>query len=614
MLNCPSCQSENPDDGDHCQQCGEPLQRWYGLIWPHNPEVTPSLGAYLDPDHRYRGLRQARRATPSVAIGQRVLDCQPQVDSPLHSAQDRWLDQPDLDPAADPEVATVPEIAHPYLSLQADYFPAIPEIHDVQILDNYTLLILEDRSDWPRLASLWSRHILDPLQQTQWLFEITLLWPALAPWQSQSTLLNPDRLVLSPNSLVCLDWVDCDPGPAPTLQALGQSWRQHLLVEAGTLVPDLGRVIDDLADGTLITLADLQDALAKLAGQYRSMPSTRSEGITSPDLSALDGSRTFAGEADVPIPGDDESLWLSDDLDTAPLADTEDEGGFPDLPTMVLPMKLLTLGDASQSHVGQQRNHNEDWFFSQTSLRKTTDPARGSLLAQGLYILCDGMGGHASGEVASQLAVDTLRDYFAQCWTEDTLPDQRCLTEAVLCANQAIFTANQAKASSGVGRMGTTLVMLLIQDLQAAVVHVGDSRLYSYSKRLGLKQLTLDHEVGQREITRGVEPAIAYARPDAYQLTQALGPRDQDHLKPDISYYDITEDTLFILCSDGLSDNDLLERYETSHIAPLISSRADLDQGVVDLIRLANEKNGHDNISIILVRLKLRPDLNQMVS
>jgi protein phosphatase len=274
-------------------------------------------------------------------------------------------------------------------------------------------------------------------------------------------------------------------------------------------------------------------------------------------------------------------------------------------------MKLFALDDAGQSHVGQQRNHNEDWFFTETNVLKANDPYGPNLQAQGLYILCDGMGGHASGEVASQLAVQTLREYFAQAWSGD-LPDQASLIEGVIKANQVIFNTNQEQASSGIGRMGTTLVMLLVKDLQAAVVHVGDSRLYSYCKRLGLRQLTVDHEVGQREINRGVEPAIAYARPDAYQLTQALGPRNQNNLKPGVTYHDIVEDTLFILCSDGLSDNDLLERYEASHIAPLLSSKVNLEQGVADLIQLANEKNGHDNITAIVVRLKLRPDIEQL--
>jgi protein phosphatase len=160
--------------------------------------------------------------------------------------------------------------------------------------------------------------------------------------------------------------------------------------------------------------------------------------------------------------------------------------------------------------------------------------------------------------------------------------------------------------------MGTTLVMVLVHNLDIAVAHVGDSRLYSYSKRRGLRQITLDHEVGQREINRGVEPALAYARPDAYQLTQALGPRSKEDLFPSIAYHEITEDTLLLLCSDGLSDNDLLERHVNSHVTGLLSSRANLESGVAQLIDLANEKNGHDNITTILVRIKLQPDMTSL--
>jgi len=160
--------------------------------------------------------------------------------------------------------------------------------------------------------------------------------------------------------------------------------------------------------------------------------------------------------------------------------------------------------------------------------------------------------------------------------------------------------------------MGTTLVMLLVQDTEVAIAHVGDSRLYRYTRKRGLEQITIDHEVGQREIQRGVDPDIAYARPDAYQLTQALGPRDEHFIKPDVQYLELNEDTLLLLCSDGLTDNDLLENHWQSHIEPLISSQANLDQGVRQLIDLANQCNGHDNITAIAVRAKVRPNLEHL--
>ncbi|MHC5732018.1 MAG: serine/threonine phosphatase, partial [Nostoc sp.] len=105
-------------------------------------------------------------------------------------------------------------------------------------------------------------------------------------------------------------------------------------------------------------------------------------------------------------------------------------------------------------------------------------------------------------------------------------------------------------------------------------------RLYKLTRKDKLKQITVDHEVGQREIARGVEPSLAYARPDAYQLTQALGPRDENLIHPDVQFFEINQDTLFILASDGLSDNDLLETYWQTHLEPLLSSAVNLERGV----------------------------------
>ncbi len=234
-----------------------------------------------------------------------------------------------------------------------------------------------------------------------------------------------------------------------------------------------------------------------------------------------------------------------------------------------------------------------------------------SVQARGLYVLCDGMGGHAAGEVASAMAVETIKRYFQDNWHDQQIPTEETVREAVLLANQAIYDVNQQNARSGNGRMGTTLAMVLIQDTNAVIAHVGDSRLYRLTRKRGLEQITVDHEVGQREMKRGVEQAIAYSRPDAYQLTQALGPRSEQFINPDVQFLELNEDTLFVLCSDGLSDNDLIETHWQTHLAPLLSSRAHLDQGILQLIELANEHNGHDNITAVLIRVKVRPNFDQ---
>ena len=287
--------------------------------------------------------------------------------------------------------------------------------------------------------------------------------------------------------------------------------------------------------------------------------------------------------------------------------------------TMVLPMRLIDISEAGRTDVGRQRDYNEDCFFIRSSTQKHADNRGQVMQAHSLYVLCDGMGGHDGGEVASRLAAETLSDYFTQHWphpipgqSASPLPTEAVIKEAVQLANQAIFEINEKEQRAGHERMGTTLVMVLLQGAEAVVAHVGDSRLYKYARRAGLQQMTIDHEVGQREIQRGIPYEIAYARPDAYQLTQALGPRGNEEVLPSVSYLSFSEDALLLLCSDGLSDNNLVEDYLESHIDPILRGRKDIDAGIDELMTLANEVNGHDNISAIAIRVKVSPDLSTM--
>ncbi len=283
------------------------------------------------------------------------------------------------------------------------------------------------------------------------------------------------------------------------------------------------------------------------------------------------------------------------------------DDGDDDSPTMILPMQLARLDSAGVSHVGRQRDHNEDNFNTHTEIAATSGMSGQTFSAKGLYILCDGMGGHSGGEVASAMVVEELKRFFAEHWT-DRFPDNAMVRAAIASANQVVYEANESDERLGNGRMGTTLVLVLIQGTRVVFAHVGDSRLYTYSRREGLLQRTVDHEVGQLEVMRGVDPEIAYGRPESYQLTQALGPKDGDYINPGVEFMELQEDTLFLLCSDGLSDYSLVEDHAEEKVAPLLGSQAILDQGVSDLVHLANELSGHDNITAVAVRAKVRPD------
>ena len=642
MLTCPFCQFENTGKPEFCQRCSEALQTWYALLLPRPDLCSPvSVGPFLDTNQRYRLPNSRTTLLPPQPQAMQVVDCCPNAASPLKDLQIAWLENPQLDPYQSSLAKDVPSQAFPYLALQADYFPAIPEIHSAFYTCSHAVLLIEDRTVWSPLKHRWQQRPDSVLQHLQWLFEIVLLWEALIPWQQEAVLLKMNHLVTDANDLLCLSQLDSGSvTKSVSLQHLGYCWQKFLReIETPSPQSSLAMVADALVTGQIATIDRLKEALATLAEQRDSSTfhtkDMEVDNISEADHISADGKTSSPQSSPVPpeilldepygasyfsweddlqqtLTKDDpiELTSASQDLSSSAAA-TNGTSEPSEMPTMVLPMKLAQIDAVGQTHVGIQRNHNEDCFFAQTTSVKVDTVDGITLSSKGLYVVCDGMGGHASGEVASQLAVKALNEFFAQTWQQE-LPDQNTLTKAVLTANQAIYDVNQANATSGLGRMGTTLVMLLVHNLSAAVVHVGDSRLYRYCKRLGLQQLTLDHEVGQREINRGIEPAIAYARPDAYQLTQALGPRHRDEVKPSISYHEIGEDTLFLLCSDGLSDNNLLERHATSHIAPLLSAKTNLENGLAVLIDLANEKNGHDNITAILTRLKLRPDMNNL--
>ena len=460
-----------------------------------------------------------------------------------------------------------------------------------------------------------AQGILPVLQVLQWMYEMVELWQAMEPWNCQQSLLVLDNLRLDPDDqILCLQRLYLNPDDeTPTLKDLGRIWQILLAESQKTYMEAISQLLSDMEEQALTTPQAIQAQIEAIAQTYQTIPSletTESVSSTSVGQAEALSSTETTHPAISPT-----RLELDDNYD-----DDESPMESDEMPTIVLPMQLFSLEEVGRTDVGQQREHNEDYFGIETQVVKLESPSGKTLHARNLYILCDGMGGHAGGEVASALAVDTIRNYFKEKWQnsafpgagEPELPNVAMLTEAVLLANQAIYDVNQQNARSGSGRMGTTLVMVLIYDTEVAVAHVGDSRLYRYTRKRKLEQVTVDHEVGQREIQRGIAPEVAYARPDAYQLTQALGPRDEHFVKPDIQFFELAEDMLLLLCSDGLTDNDLLEKNWETHLEPLLSSRANLEKGVSELIELANQYNGHDNITAIAIRAKVRPCLEHL--
>lgn len=562
---------------------------------------TPSV-VYLDSQQRYRLIdpQDLQRIEVNLETDQDasvpVLDCQPFQQSPLEAMMEQQPNNPQFlaqsesqSPTLSPDswkALGIPVTAQAYLALYKPYDSALPKVHDAWQHEGKAVLLLEDRSGWQMLSDLLENEELATLQVVCWLDEMAKLWEVLEHWHCRQSLLETTNLRVDEDQSLALERLYPEVGEQPlTLQDLGRMWQLLFNQSQRTLLNSLGTFFRQMCGGEIQTISEVRSHLQAIASEQEvpHMVATQDD---------LDSSMDEDPRMLVPPPND-----------VLELSDPELEA------TIILPMQLMSLDDAADTDIGQQRPQNEDFYCVQTQIKKLQNPIGRTLQARGLYILCDGMGGHQAGEEASQMAAESLRGYFQDNW-QDQLPPEESIREAVLLANKAIYDVNQQKGYSGSDRMGTTLVMLLVHNTKAAIAHVGDSRLYRLTRKQGLEQLTVDHEVGQREIKQGVEPEIAYSRPDALQLTQALGPRNEQYVRPDVTFLELNEDMLFLLCSDGLSDNDLIETYWQTHLAPLLSSRANLDHGIHELIELANEHNGHDNITAVLVRAKVRPNPN----
>lgn len=242
----------------------------------------------------------------------------------------------------------------------------------------------------------------------------------------------------------------------------------------------------------------------------------------------------------------------------------------------------LPLYIHGSSDVGRQRAQNEDSF------RVAAQPDGSRLL-----VVCDGMGGHEAGEVASQVASDRIVEVLSAS-PADNPP--RALYQAFVEANQAVLDAVVTRGAPG---MGTTGVIAWVMGSRCYVGWVGDSRFYQFRDG-GLIDRTRDHTRVAQLITNGILTAEeARNHPDSHVLVQALGgsPGVQKSFKPEVwtEPLELRSGDVVLLCSDGLYD--FIEDHE---LYPLIEGR-DYQDAVTRLIQTANERGGADNITVILL-------------
>jgi len=246
----------------------------------------------------------------------------------------------------------------------------------------------------------------------------------------------------------------------------------------------------------------------------------------------------------------------------------------------------------SATDAGMVRSHNEDSVAFDASM--------------GLAILADGMGGYNAGEVASGMATAVILTEMrsALAGNPSAVADvrgggpaaQNLLRDQIVKANASIYQASQSQPQySG---MGTTLVAALFHDNKVTVAHIGDSRMYRMREQ-GLRQVTKDHSLLQEQIDSGlITPEQARVSANKNLVTRALG--IDPAVQPEIHDYDTRAGDIYLLCSDGLcdmvSDEDIGMAMQTL--------AANLKLCAEQLVQMANDNGGRDNVSVMLVKIR----------
>ncbi len=261
---------------------------------------------------------------------------------------------------------------------------------------------------------------------------------------------------------------------------------------------------------------------------------------------------------------------------------------------------------ACRSDVGVKRQINEDNWAANAS--------------EQLFVVADGMGGHAGGELASRLVTETIEQFVIEtrAGTTEPLPfaprrehhpEGNRLSVATRVANREIY--DTAVRNPAIAGMGSTMVGMLVHGRDAHIVHAGDSRCYLL-RGDRLQTITTDHSYVNELIAEGkLAPEQAYKHEERNIITRALGV--EPDLEPEVQVQRIRDDDLFLLCTDGLtdkaSDRKLLELLD-----PLIEGRSSespssrdikdrLDKVLLQMIKYANGRGGDDNITAMLVKI-----------
>jgi len=251
---------------------------------------------------------------------------------------------------------------------------------------------------------------------------------------------------------------------------------------------------------------------------------------------------------------------------------------------------MAIVESAGLTDVGRKRAGNEDSFFLDDGMR--------------FYVVADGMGGHKAGEVASKIVVDTLQDHMQESKGESKADDMHPVDETVSKeanhllggihqANRSVF--QQSQSSKDYKGMGATVSAIYLTDDTIISSNVGDSPIYLI--RSGdIETLYKPHTMGAEHAAIAPEGAKPLGKQFRHMLTRAMGV--EENVRPDVFEIEMLQDDILVICSDGLSDN-----VSPPEIRDIVVKESP-EQACRSLVDLSNEIRGHDNITVIVLKIK----------
>jgi len=263
----------------------------------------------------------------------------------------------------------------------------------------------------------------------------------------------------------------------------------------------------------------------------------------------------------------------------------------------------MSVGVGLDTGVQRRGKPNEDFVFATTGVNVQTQET------YGLFVVADGLGGHADGQLASRLGTETIVDIMLPLLHSGRVQASELgnrLADAITRANDVIYERNQ-RAVRLLGQMGTTITVTVVFGPHAFIANVGDSRTYLYRPESGLRVITRDHSVVANLVASGsIAPDDVYTHPERNKILRSLGVASTVEI--DLFYELLQNGDIVFLCSDGM-----WEMTRDSHLEQILSSPLSPETMAEHLLDLAIRGGGRDNIGLVVSQCQMNVTAMQTV-